>query len=394
MKKTYQEQIKEAEGTRQAKSARMDELMEPKDGVIGLDEAAKEEYDALDADVKTIDEHLVRLRAADKRQAEQAKAIVVTDEKTAGEARNPHRPMVTVSRELPKGILFARYAMCMGASRGMAGEAMRLAKAHYPDDPGVYSLVEKTAVAGGSTSGSHYLDDMIPYSVMADFIEFLRPGSIIGKFGGPNPGGGGNYPSLNRVGFNQRVSGMSTGYTAGWKGEGLPALPSAAVTFNTSLTWNCMSALAVLTKEAIRFSNPECRSARPRRSRARRQREAGSRLRGSGQGGQRHDVAGLHHVQRRGDHALGHHGGVCPHGPGQLDQAVRDEQPGPVRRGADHVVADGVAAVDDGQHARERGLPGRQHEGRHIARIPGHRVRASERGRFAVDPDDHRGQGL
>jgi HK97 family phage major capsid protein len=49
---------------------------------------------------------------------------------------------------------------------------------------------------------------------------------------------------------------MSTGYTAGWKGEGLPALPSAAVTFNTSLTWNCMSALAVLTKEAIRFSNP------------------------------------------------------------------------------------------------------------------------------------------
>ena len=71
--------------------------------------------------------------------------------------------------------------------------------------------------------------------VMADFIEFLRPGSIIGKFGGPIPGAPGrNYPSLNRVGFNERVSGMSTGYTAAWRGEGLPAIPSAAVTFNTT----------------------------------------------------------------------------------------------------------------------------------------------------------------
>jgi hypothetical protein len=73
---------------------------------------------------------------------------------------------------------------------------MRLAKEHYPDDPGVLALVQKTAVAGGSTTGSHYLDDMVPYSVMNDFIEFLRPGSIIGKFGGPNPGGGPNYPNM------------------------------------------------------------------------------------------------------------------------------------------------------------------------------------------------------
>jgi HK97 family phage major capsid protein len=71
-----------------------------------------------------------------------------------------------------------------------------------------------------------------------------------------NPGGGPNYPSLNRVGFNERVSGMSTGFTAGWVGEGLPALPSAAVTFNTSLLYNKVAALAVITKEAIRFSNP------------------------------------------------------------------------------------------------------------------------------------------
>jgi HK97 family phage major capsid protein len=256
MRKSITEQIKEWEATRAAKSARMDELV-TKGAETGetMDEAEAQEHDGLEVEVKSIDAQLVRLRAAEQRAKETA-VVVKGDEPVQGGLVVKPGTRIQVTRELPKGLLFARYALCMAGSRGIPGEAMRLAKEHYKDDPGVLAMVQKTAVAGGSTSGSHYLDDMVPYNVMQDFIEYLRPGSIIGKFGGPNPGGGPNYPSLNRVGFNERVSGMSTGYTAGWKGEGLPALPSAAVTFNQSLTWNCMSALAVLTKEAIRFSNP------------------------------------------------------------------------------------------------------------------------------------------
>ncbi len=256
MKKSIAEQTKEFEATRQAKSARMTDIMEKAgDEGVTLDAAQTEEYDGLALEVKGIDEHLVRLAAHEKAMAAQAKAIDGTTEEKGAESRGSSR-IITVERKLPPGILFARYAMCMGASRGIPAEAMRLAKEYYRDDPGVLKLVEKTAVAGGSTTGSHWLDDMVPYNVMNDFIEFLRPGSIIGKFGGPNPGGGPNYPSLNRVGFNERVSGMSTGFTAGWVGEGLPALPSAAVTFNLQLLFNKLAALAVLSKEAIRFSNP------------------------------------------------------------------------------------------------------------------------------------------
>jgi HK97 family phage major capsid protein/HK97 family phage prohead protease len=254
--KSYADQIKTWEATRAAKAARQDEIQQKALGEgRAKDEAEKQEFDTLSTELKSIDAELVDLHALETREAKAAQPVAGRTEHEGLQARAGAR--ITVSRELPKGFLFARYAMCMAASRGIPGEAMRLAKEHYKDDPGVLALVEKTAVAGGATSGSHYLDDMVPYNVMNDFIEYLRPGSIIGKFGGPNPGAPGrNYPSLNRVGFNERVSGMSTGYTAGWKGEGLPALPSAAVTFNTSLTWNCMSALAILTKEAIRFSNP------------------------------------------------------------------------------------------------------------------------------------------
>jgi HK97 family phage major capsid protein/HK97 family phage prohead protease len=256
MKKTYAEQISGWEATRAAKSAQMDTILEKAaEAGVTLDAAQKEEHDTLADEVKEIDETIVRLRSAEKRATETAVVVKGATTEEAATSRGG-RSVITVHRDLPKGILFARYAMCMGASRGVPAEAMRLAKQHYPDDSGVLKLVEKTAVAGGSTTGSHFLDDMVPYNVMNDFIEYLRPGSIIGKFGGPNPGGGPSYPSLNRVGFNERVSGMSTGFTAGWRGEGLPALPSAAVTFNASLLFNNMTALAVLTKEAIRFSNP------------------------------------------------------------------------------------------------------------------------------------------
>ncbi len=258
MKKSISDQIAQWEATRKAKTDRMDDMISKGvDTGTTMDDAEQEEHDTLEAEVVQIDKQLMRLRSAEARQKTDAVVVKGHDPLEAGISRSPIQH-VTVERKLPPGFLFARYAICMGASRGIPGEAMRLAKEHYKDDPGVLALVEKTAVAGGATSGSHWLDDMVPYNVMNDFIEYLRPGSIIGKFGMPNPGapGGPNYPSLNRVGFNERVSGMSTGFTAGWKGEGLPALPSAAVTFNTALTWNCMSALAVLTKEAIRFSNP------------------------------------------------------------------------------------------------------------------------------------------
>lgn len=255
MKKSYAEQISGFEATLTAKQAKMDSILEKAaEAGVTLEAAEKEEHDTLEKEVGEIVEHLDRLKKAEARSKSEAKVIDGTTEEKAHQSRGGQ--VITVSRELPKGILFARYAMCIGASRGVPSEAMRLAKQYYPDDPGVYKLIEKGAIAGGSTTGSHYLDDMVPYNVMNDFIEYLRPGSIIGKFGGPNPGGGPNYPNLNRVGFNQRVSGMSTGYTAAWTGEGLPAIPTAAVTFNTTLLFHKLTALAILTREAIRFSNP------------------------------------------------------------------------------------------------------------------------------------------
>ncbi len=269
--KPIAEQIATWETTRAAKAARIDAIL-AKSAEAGatLDAAESEEHDTLDGELVEIDKQIERLRKSEVRQ--KAAAVEVKGTPSDDGLRTRPGAHITVDNVLPKGIMFARAAMCMGLSRGNVFEAREMARQAYGDNAvpiirtleafgremgkGRRDLIERTAVTGGAAAGSHYLDDMVPYNVMQDFIEFLRPGSIIGKFGGPNPEGGPNYPTLRRVGFNERVSGMSTGFVAGWKGEGLPALPSAAVTFNTQLLYNNLSALAILTKEAIRFSNP------------------------------------------------------------------------------------------------------------------------------------------
>lgn len=256
MKKSYADQIASWEATRAAKSARLDELL-TKSGEAGLtlDEAEAEEYDTITDEIEKIDKQLVRLRAAEEREKKAAVAVAGRTPAEGGQARGG---VVTVERPLPPGIQFARYSMCMGMARGVASEAKQLARHHYGDNAAplerLIDLQQRAGVGAGSTATSHNLSDLVPYEIMNDFIEYLRPKTILGKFGTTQNGV--EIPPLRLVPFNTRVSGFSAGFTAAWKGEGLPALPSAATSFFLTLTWANLAALAVLTKEEMRFSNP------------------------------------------------------------------------------------------------------------------------------------------
>ncbi|MES2341738.1 MAG: phage major capsid protein [Pseudomonadota bacterium] len=255
MKKTLADQIATWEATRAAKAARMDELLaKSAEAGITLDAAEAEEHDTLDGELVEIDKQLDRLRKAEAREKSTASRVGGATQHEAAQARAGQ--IQIVEPKLEPGIKFARYAMCMGMSRGSVSDAIALAKAHYPAMPEIVKFIEKTAVGAAAVVTSHWADDLVPYNILDDFIEYLRPGSIVGKFGMPNPGGGGNYPSLRRVPFNVRVSGASAGLTGNWVGEGLPTPVSKMTTFNAALTWAKVQALAILTKEEMRFSNP------------------------------------------------------------------------------------------------------------------------------------------
>ena len=254
-KKTFADQIASWEATRASKAARLDELLTKsgEDGVT-LDVAEAEEHDTISDEITKIDAQITRLRAAEARDKATAKPIVGTDPDEGTRSRG----VITVDKKLPPGIAFARYAMCMGMARGNTFEAKELAKQNYGDDaPMLIKMIElqqKGAIGAANAQTAGWASELVPYNVMDDFINFLRPRTILGKFG--QTINGTTYPSLRTVPFNTRVSGFSSGTSAAWVGEGLPVLLSKGVSMTTSLTWSKLGALAVLTKEEIRFSNP------------------------------------------------------------------------------------------------------------------------------------------
>lgn len=256
MKKTIQEQIKEWENTRAAKAAERDAVLDATSESGELpDQTKSEEYDALDKEVKSVDDHLKRLRAREEENKE--KAAPVSGDTADDGSRSRGAPVISVAEpQLEKGIRFARYVMCKAAAaielkNGNFITPLEIAKQRHPSDTLLKSVFEKAAVAGSTTYSSNNLSDLVPYNVLAsDFIDYLRGKTIIDRFGRDG------IPPLRAVPFNTRVGGLSGGTTGYWKGEGLPVTYSKATSTNVSLTWATVAGLTAVTKELARFSTP------------------------------------------------------------------------------------------------------------------------------------------
>lgn len=257
MKKSYSQQIADLDVTLKAKSDRMDAMLEAvsEKGEAGFGVEQKNEYDELEGDVATLTEHRQRLVAAEARQKTLAAEVKAADVRTGAEARVPQ--IVRVSEpELPKGVAFARFVACKMSAyiemhKGNFLSPIEIAKQRYPSHGALHAAFEKTAVAAGTTSASHAYDDLVPYQVLAtDFIDYLRPATIIGKFGTNG------IPALRSVPFNVRVGGFTAGTTGYWKGEGKPIPLSKATSENVTLTWATAAGLTVMTQELMRFSTP------------------------------------------------------------------------------------------------------------------------------------------
>jgi HK97 family phage major capsid protein/HK97 family phage prohead protease len=248
--KTIQEQITAYEAKRQAHTARMTELM-TKSGETGetLNEEETQEYDGLRSEVKSVDAHLVRLREMEELNKAAAKPAAGSTDEEGSRSRGGFQ-VVHVKDNLPPGIEFARYAMCIAAAKGNTHQALAIAKARYPDQ-GRIQMVLKAAVEAGTTTDPVWAGSLVQYTQYAgDFVEFLRPQTIVGKFGT------GGIPSLRRVPFNVMIKGQTSGGNGYWVGQGRPK-PLTKFDFEPmTLRWAKVANIAVITEELARFSSP------------------------------------------------------------------------------------------------------------------------------------------
>lgn len=260
----YAEQIAAYEAKRAALVGSMEAIMSKaaEEGST-LDAEQQDEYDGFAADIEAVDAHLKRLRTMEAAVAAKATPAVGGDSREAGESRGGS---VVVKRQpkLEPGIEFARLVKCLGMAKGSISDATRIAESRYGADSNAVGTLKKTfesgrssigieraAVTAGSTLSGSWAEDLVldEGGAFADFVEYLRPQTILGRFG--NDG----IPALRRVPFRVALGAQTGGGAGYWVGEGA-AKPLTSFDFSkTTLEPLKAANIAVLTEEVIRDSS-------------------------------------------------------------------------------------------------------------------------------------------
>lgn len=246
---TFSEQIADLENTRAAKVARIADVMQKSVSESRTTDAGEaEEVDTLQDEVKAIDADLVRLRGVEALNAKAAKPVA-QNPAAPGVAREP--ATVKTAEKLEPGIAFARLARVKALAK-LDGESIRtVAREQYGEDSSVFAVVNKAAVPAGSTQDGNWAQWMLGENgqVFADFLEYLRPRTILGRFGSDN------IPSLRSVPAGVPIGGQTTGGEGYWVGEGKAKPLTKFEGSITKLDILKVANIAVVTEELLRRSS-------------------------------------------------------------------------------------------------------------------------------------------
>jgi hypothetical protein len=255
--RTVSEQITALETTRAAKAARMTAVMQKgMDEARSTDQAEQEEFDNLQTEVEAIDGDLTRLRSLERVTAVKAKPV--NEARSEGEGSQARAGIIVKNTEkLEPGIRFARIAKAVGFAKGNLLQALAYAENRWKHDDVTIGVL-KAAVPAGSVGGDSTDSPAGWGSALvstesgpfADFVAYLRPMTILGKFGANG------IPSLRRVPFRTPLVSQIGGGAGYWVGEGR-AKPLTSFDFSrTTLEPLKVANIAIITMELLRDSSP------------------------------------------------------------------------------------------------------------------------------------------
>ena len=249
--KTYTEQIQSLEATRAAKSAEIEAIQKAvSDEGRTKDAAEREKFDTLRAEVGSIDAELKDLRDLEAMNVTKAAPVSGKNVADAAASRSGENTTVSIKSNLPPGVGFARFAKAKMVAYLDHKPVADVVKEMYPWDDRLHTFV-KAAVPAATTTQSTWASPLVdPTNLAGEFIEFLRPATIIGKFGTDG------IPSLRRIPFNVRIIEQTVGGTGYWVGPGAPKPLTAFGYAPVTNAITKVAAITVLTDELIRLSSP------------------------------------------------------------------------------------------------------------------------------------------
>jgi HK97 family phage major capsid protein len=244
MKLTTGEHIQNLENKRAAIAARMSAIMQgaaDEDRTLNEDEST--EHDGLALEVKSLDADLARWREHDRLNLAAAVPIAPAPA-PRGAPRPAGLPVISVKSNVPIGTAFVRLACAKLVCNGNLHEAAEYAK-RWDDSTPEVSLALKAAIAPGTSTDATWAGPLVSQNISNEFIELLRPATIIGKI-----------PGFRMVPFNTKVPAQSGGGTYGWVGEAKPKPVTKLAFTSANLGYTKAAGIIVLTDELVRLSTP------------------------------------------------------------------------------------------------------------------------------------------
>lgn len=220
---------------------------------VTLDASEEESYETLVGEISTLEKHIERLETVQKMNITTAKPVDATPSvKTVATNRQGSQApaVVHTTKNEEQGIGFVKFALSMFAGKGDVSSAKAFAESHFANDVRLQNIM-KSAVAAGTTTSAQWAGNLVDYrNLSSEFIEFLRPRTIVGQFGLDGK------PSLRRVPFNVRIPGKTAAGSASWVGEGYRKPVTSSGYEAVELKWSKIAAISVITDELARFSDP------------------------------------------------------------------------------------------------------------------------------------------
>ncbi len=248
MRKSYADQIADLEATRAEKVARMKELRQVADDESrSLNTAEAEEFDTLDAEVKTLDGDAVRIRKLERLDRETVTPVngAERDEPVIREVRTVPVQARDTTR-LEPGIAFARIARCTALAHIDHAPIADVARSMYPGDGALHRVlgVERAAVPAANTGSATWAGNLINEGgvAFADFVEYLRPRTLLGQIEG----------RLRRLPFDTPVFIQSTSGAAKWTKEGAAKPVTSWQYTRAKMSPLKVATIAAATKEQLR----------------------------------------------------------------------------------------------------------------------------------------------
>lgn len=254
MAKTIAEQIDALEAAKVAKTTRVEEITAKSiEEGRSTDAEEKAEIDELLNDVEALDGDIKNLRRLQSVKATTARPVVganggtITTTNDGTAARGGSISIKAAPKPAP-GIRFARYAKCLALSTKTNQALDTVATRIYGDVDPEFVDFTKAAVSAMTTGNTDAL--IGNEGGFADFVEFLRPMTVLGRFGTNG------IPALTQIPFRVPLISEASESDAAWVGEGKGKPLTKMTAGRTELAPLKIATIAVQTMELIRDSSP------------------------------------------------------------------------------------------------------------------------------------------